>query len=177
MALCVEQCTSISCSNLQTNIRKLIDKDYPESSEEEIFVYTQEELKKFEIDGQSFEFVFIKNHLGGYRWFFICSKCKGKANKLFLPPKEALAHEQKYFCKRCHHLRNESVMMANNKLYKSVIKPLKRLREIEKKLEVGHLKGEKVQELLDEYEVLEKQMRATPEYRLYVFKKKKGMKV
>jgi hypothetical protein len=67
--------------------------------------------------------------------------------------------------------------MANNKLYKTVIRPLKRLRDIEKKLEVGHLKGDKVKELLDEYELLEKEMRSTPEYRLYVFKKKKGMKI
>jgi hypothetical protein len=177
MTLCVEQCTSISCNTLQTNIRKMIDKDYPDSTEEEIFNYTLEELKGFKINEQTFDYVFIKNQLGGFRWFFVCPKCKNKANKLFLPPKEALGREQKYHCKRCHHLRNESVIMANNKLYRTVLKPLKRLRDIEKKLEIGHLKGDKVKEFLDEYERLEKEMRTTPEYRLYIFKKKRGMKI
>lgn len=177
MGLCVEQCTSISCSTLQTNIRKMIDKEYPDSTEDEIFNYTQEELKKFQINDQVFEYMSLRNQLGGFRWFFICSNCKNKVNKLFLPPREAFTHEKKYYCKKCHHLKNESVLKANNKLYRTVLKPLKRLREIEKKLEIGHLKGDKVKELLDEYELLDKQMRTTPEYRLYLFKKKRGMKV
>jgi hypothetical protein len=176
-AVCVEHCSSIACNTLQTNIRKLINQNYPDSSEEEILDLTNEELKKFQINDQTFEFMHVKNQLGGYRWFFLCGKCKRKVNKLFLPPKEAFGFERKYFCKKCHKLRNESVIKANNKLYRSVLKPLKKLRDIEKKLEVGHLRDEKVKELLDEYDLLEKEMRASPEYRLYVFKKKRGMKI
>jgi superfamily II helicase len=155
----------------------MIDKEYPDSSSDEIFNYTQEELRKFQINGQIFEYIYMSNQLGGFRWFFICSKCKSKVNKLFLPPKEALGYDQKYYCKKCHKLKNESVIKANNKLYRSVLKPLKKLRDIEKKLEIGHLKPDKVKELLDEYDSLEKEMRSTPEYRLYVFKKKRGLKI
>ena len=38
-----------------------------------------------------------------------------------------------------------------------------------------HLRPEKIKELLDEYEALEQEMRETPEYRLYLFKKKKNL--
>lgn len=175
--VCVEHCRSISCSTLQTSIRKLINKNYPGSPKEDIFNLTQEELRKFDINGQTFVFTHVENQLGGYRWFFLCGRCNRKVNKLFLPPKEAVALEQKYFCKKCHRLKNESVLRANNKLYKTVLRPLKLLRDIEKKLEIGHLRAEKVKELLDEYDVLEKSMRDSPEYRLYVFKKKRGLKV
>jgi hypothetical protein len=68
-------------------------------------------------------------------------------------------------------------MKANNNIYKKVVKPLKRLREIEEKLEKGHLMKDKVQELLNEYDELEKQMKDTQEYRLYAFKKKRGIKI
>jgi nitrate/nitrite-specific signal transduction histidine kinase len=68
-------------------------------------------------------------------------------------------------------------MRANNTVYKKVVKPLKRLREIEEKLEKGHLTKGKVDELLNEYDALEKEMKDTHEYRLYAFKKKRGMKI
>jgi hypothetical protein len=178
MGLCVEQCTSISCSTLQSGIRRMINRDYPKSTEEDIFKYTQEELRKFEIGEQRFKFLSINNQLGGFRWFFLCPKCEQKVIKLFLPPRGTfLTHEQKYLCKKCHHLKNESALKANNKLYQTVLKPLKRLRDIEKKLEIGHLKEEKIDELLNEYAVIEDRMKATPEYRLYLFKKKRNLPV
>ena len=114
MNLCVEQCNSISCSDLQTSIRKIIKKEYPDSSIQETFEHTQEELKKFSIDGQYFEYSYYENQLGGYRWFFLCSKCHNKVNKLFLPPKVHTEFEQLYLCKNCHGLKNESVVRANN---------------------------------------------------------------
>lgn len=177
MQLCVEQCNSISCSDLQSNIRKIIRKDYPDSSTQETFEHTQEELNKFSIDGQYFEYFSYPNQLGGYRWFFLCGKCHNKVNKLFLPPSQYEGYERLYLCKKCHHINNESVVRANNTLYKTVLKPQRKLRVIEKKLEVGHLRPEKIRELLDEYEALEREMRETPEYRLYLFKKKKNLNV
>ena len=177
MQLMAEQCSSISCSDLQTNIRKMIRKDYPDSSIQETFEHTQEELNKFAIDGQHFEYSYYENQLGGYRWFFVCSKCHTKVNKLFLPPQHFEGYERLYLCKSCHHLKNESVIKANNNLYKTVLKPQRKLRAIEKKLEVGHLRPEKIKELLDEYESIERAIRETPEYRLYLFKKKRNLNV
>jgi hypothetical protein len=177
MKLVAEQCSIISASNLQKTIRKLIDQDDPTANEEEIFKYTEQEIQKFQVNNQSFFYTYIKNQLGGYRWFFLCEKCKQRVQKLFLPPENFPNYEHKYFCKKCHGLLNESVMKANNNLYKKVIKPLKRLREIETKLEKGHLQESKIEELLNEYDHIEQEMKTSPEYRLYAFKKKRGIKV
>ena len=65
--------------------------------------------------------------------------------------------------------------MGQNRIYRQVTKPLKRLKEIEKKLENGYLGSTKIKKLLDEYEAIESQMENTPEYRLYVFKKTRNM--
>lgn len=65
--------------------------------------------------------------------------------------------------------------MGQNKLYKKVTRPLKRMQEIRDKLERGHLTSKKIQELLDEYEKLEQEVKNCPEYRLYAFKKKQGI--
>ena len=62
--------------------------------------------------------------------------------------------------------------MGQNNMYQKVTRPLKRLKEIEDKIAHGHLKTDKVQDLLNEYESLEKQLKESPEFRLYSFKKK-----
>jgi hypothetical protein len=177
MRLVSEQCSVLSVNALQTAIRKIINKNYSGATEDEVFKYTQEELEKFTVNNQKFEYTHLPNRLGGYRWFFSCGKCKGRVSKLFLPPEGVPGYEHQYWCKECHGLHNESVMKANNNIYKKVVKPLKRLREIEEKLEKGHLMKDKVQELLNEYDELEKQMKDTQEYRLYAFKKKRGIKI
>ena len=177
MKAVVEQCTTINIGNLQTDIRKVINRDKPGSTEEEIYKFTEEELNKFRINNQSFKYTSIKNRLGGYRWFFLCEKCNNRALKLFLPPVTFQEYEHLFLCKACHKLLNESVMKANNNLYKKVIKPLRKLREIEEKLEKGHLQEKKIEELLNEYDRIEQEMKTTPEYRLYAFKKKRGIKV
>lgn len=171
----VEQCTSINIANLQKVVRKIVTAAFPDVPEEEKYNHTLDEFKKFQANDQSFEYLSIRNVMGGYRWFFVCPDCKQRASKLFLPPDHASAYEHTYKCKRCHKILNESVMKANNKLYKNVIRPLKHLRVIEQKLEKGHLTPSKVEELLDKYEELEKEMKKCQEYRLYVFKKKRGM--
>ena len=170
----VESCSSIRISDLQTKIRRLIDQEYPESSEEEIFNHTQNELRKFTVNGQTFEYHSRKNHLGGYRWFFVCPKCKHNVDKLILPPPEAKGRERLYLCKGCHRLRNQSAVLSNNSMYQKVTKPMKRMKEIEDKLAAGHLSMDKVKEYLDEYESLENGLKSTTEYRLYMFRKKRG---
>ena len=174
MQVTVESCTCICIHSLQKSIRKSVDKVHPNSSIEEIYEYTKDELDQFTINGQTFEYSFLKNHLGGHRWFFLCPQCKRKSSKLFLPPK-GLAKEFLYLCKMCHKLKNQSALMGQNNMYRKVTRPLKRMKEIEDKIGKGHLKQETVQGLLNEYENLEKQLKESPEYRLYIFKKKHNL--
>jgi hypothetical protein len=171
MQTTVENCTSVCVNNLQKAIKKMIDRDYPEASQDETYSYMLNELKKFSVNNQYFEYTAQINYLGGHRWFFLCPNCKNRANKLFLPPPTA-KKEKKYLCKTCHKLKNQSALMGQNNMYRKVTRPLKRLKEIEDKIAGGHLKADKVQDLLNEYEILEKQLKESPEFRLYSFKKK-----
>jgi len=174
MAITVENCTSICINALQRTIKKIIDRDYPNANTKEVHDFTQEELKRFSVNDQVFEYEALENYLGGYRWFFQCPKCKKRASKLFLPP-ESNKKEHKYLCKACHKLKNQSALSGQNNMYKKVTKPLKRMKEIEDKVSKGHLRSDKVQELLTEYDALEKTLRDTPEFRLYSFKKKHNL--
>ena len=172
MRLTVESCSLIQISDLQKRIRKIITREYPESTEEEVYKHTKGELDKFAVNGQVFEYHAQRNYLGGYRWFFVCPKCKNRVNKLVLPPEWAKGKEKKYLCKNCHNVKNQSVVMGQSTMYQKVTKPLKRMKEIEDKIAVGHLSMDKVKILLDEYDGLERELQSSPEYRLYMFKKK-----
>jgi len=171
----VECCSQILISDLQKRVRRLIQREYPESTEEEVYRYTLEEFRKFKVNEQTFEFSAQRNYLGGYRWFFICQRCHKKANKVILPPDWAAGKEKIYLCKTCHGVKNQSVVMGQSSMYQKVTKPLKRMKEIEDKIAVGHLSMDKVQTLLDEYDKLEAELKNAPEYRVYVFKKKHNL--
>ena len=171
----VENCTAISIGKLQKNIRKSIAIEYPDISLEETYVLLVKEFNEFTVNNQKFQYTSHPNKLGGQRWFFICPKCNKKAMKLLLPP-ESSNLENRYLCKKCHKLKNLSAMMGNNKLYRNVLKPMKKMKEIEQRIEKGYLNPDRVKVLLDEYDVLEKQMKSTPEFRLYRFKKIHGIK-
>lgn len=176
MKVLVEKCSMISISVLQKTIHKMIKRDFPDATVEETYEHINDELAKFSVNGQKFEYISMKNNLGGHRWFFVCPKCKKRSLKLFLPPEDSDL-EKKYLCKKCHRLVNQSTAMGRNKLYKSVFRPLKKLKKIAATLETGYLNPEKAQSLLDEYEALEKKMMQTPEYRLYAFRKKRENKL
>ena len=172
MQVTVESCTSININTLQKTIKRELNKDYPDSNQDEIYIYTLKELKKFSVEGQTFKYEAITNYLGGYRWFFLCPKCGVRATKLFLPPEDILTKENKYLCKKCHKLKNQSAIAGQNSIYKKVTRPLKRMRLIENKIGRGHLTSEKVQALLEEYNDIENKLKNSPEFRLYSFKKK-----
>lgn len=174
MRVTVESCHQLRISDLQTRIRKIILRDWPESTEEEVYNHTLEELKKFTTNDQTFEYEAQRNYLGGYRWYFLCPKCKKRVNRMILPP-EGTSFEMKYLCKVCHGIRNTSVVMGQSAMYTKVTRPLKRMKEIEDRIAAGHLPMDKAKELMDEYDLLEGQLKAEPEYRLYMFKKRHGM--
>lgn len=176
MAILVEKCSLIAINVLQKTIKKIINRDYPDSSDQETYEYMKRELEKFSVNDQKFKYMSLKNHLGGHRWFFLCPKCENRANKLFLPP-EGSGLENMYLCKNCHGLTNQSTAMGRNKLYKTVLRPLKRLKKLAETLEKGYLLPDKAKALLDEYEALEKQMMQTTEFRLYTFRKKRENKL
>jgi len=175
MRLTAEACSQINITDLQKKVRKVITRDYPESTEEEIYSHMANELKKFVVNGQAFEYSSQRTYLGGYRWYFICPKCKKRSNKLLLPPETLKDHEQLYQCKICHGIRNRSTSIGQSTLYQTVTKPLRRMKQIEDKIAIGHLTMDKVQDLLDEYETIEKGLKTSPEYRLYMFKRKHNM--
>ena len=172
MQLTVEQCYSVCVNPLQKSIKETVEKNNPGCSKEEMRNLIYKELKDFSVNEQYFEYTSINNFLGGYRWFFVCPKCKNRATKLFLPPTEAKNREQRYLCKNCHKLKNQSAIQGQNSMYKKVTRPIKRMKEIEDKIARGHLRPEKIQKLLDEHERLERDLKASPEYRLFSFKKK-----
>jgi hypothetical protein len=181
MQITIELCTCVSISALQTAIKKVVTKDYPDSTEQENYDHTLAELKKFTINDQYFDYVAIKNYMGGYRWFFVCPKCKKRAGKLFLPPygtslrKNAKHREHLFLCKDCHKLKNQSAIANQSKIYKNVTKPLKRLKFIEDRIAKGHIRPDGIKELLDEHESIEKGLKESQEFRLYSFKKKHNL--
>jgi len=174
MQLTVEACSQVCINPLQKTIRRIVNRDYPESTLKEIYEYVLKELQKFTVNDQYFEYEAIDNFLGGYRWFFLCPKCGKRVSKLFLPP-EGSRREQKYLCKSCHKLKNQSALSGQNNMYRKVTRPLKKMKEIENRIAKGHLRPAKTQQLLDQYEELEKELKGSPEYRLYSFKKKHNL--
>jgi hypothetical protein len=187
-----ESTTSFVFSELFLNLKKDLKEKYSKLSDEQIkSIYpeaTEEQLKnknlipeeilykmmcislkKFTLNDQTFEYSARKNYLGGYRWYVLCPKCKTKCLKLFLPNKYE-EKEQLYLCKECHELKNSSLLEGSTKEYKKVLKPLKKLESIKIKLLKKNMRPEKAEELLLEYEKIERELAPSIEYRLWKFK-------
>jgi hypothetical protein len=172
MKLLVEQCSVLDISALQRSISKDIRENYPDITQEEKLEIILHELDMFRVGEQSFNYTHKENFLGGYRWAFLCPKCNREARKLFLPPIEKSDHEHRYLCRICHNLINESNCPQTRKMYTKVFRPLRKLQEIESKLEKGYLQPSKVEALLNEYDAIEAEMKKSVEYRLYSFRKR-----
>ena len=127
-------------------------------------------LKKFTLNNQIFEYSFRKNHLGGYRWYVLCPKCKATCLKLYLPNKFK-DREQLYLCKDCHDLKNSSSLLGATNRYKKVVRPLKRLEAIKTALLKRNIQAGTAKDLLLEYEMIERELNASPEYRLWKFQR------
>jgi len=136
-----------------------------------INVMIQKSLRKFILNGQEFEYSFKRNYLGGYRWYVLCPKCKTPCLKLYLP-NNFKDREQLYLCKKCHDLKNSSSLLGATNRYKKVIKPLKRLEAIKATLLKTKLSSDRAKDLLLEYEQIERELAACPEFRLWEFQKK-----
>jgi len=125
-------------------------------------------LNSFTLNGQKFTFSSVSVGLGGYRFFVNCPRCGSKRLILYLP-KGYTSHEQQYLCVKCHNLRMFSKQNFSTTRYKKVVRPLKRMQRIKKKLLERYLKPEDSTKLLEEYEMLEKTLKNSPDYRLWKF--------
>lgn len=172
--LACEKTTSFSFLTLIKKVKAQIKKKNPDFSVEQVHEKIGEELKEFTLNEQRFEYEKIRNHLGGYRWYVICPRCGNSAQKLYLPSNHP-NREQRYLCMNCHRLKNASSLYGATNKYKKVFKPLKRMDKIKTLLLKRGITTERARELLDEYERLERELKVSPEYRLWEFRKKNKM--
>lgn len=172
--MAAEAATVFIFSELATKIKNETRKRYPDLSDEKVKDLVLQSLKKFTLNDQNFEFVCSSNYLGGYRWYVICPKCGKQCIKLYLP-QNFPGRDQKYYCKECHELRNSSTLMGATKKYKKVTRPLKKLEALKQKILRKGLSASRSKTLLDEYERLERELKTSPEYRLWEFKNKHSL--
>ena len=167
-----ENSISFNFNNLLKKIKKHIKEFDPEATSDQINEEIGKSLKGFTINEQTFEYATSPNTLGGVRWFVLCPKCGKKCLKLYLP--KIKDREPKYLCKGCHKLKPSSILLGQTKKYKNITRPLKRLEQIKKKLLRRNISIKEGEELLEEYDRIEKKLMNSPEYRLWMFKKEHG---
>jgi len=170
--IATESAVSFNFSKLVKKIKNHIKKVLPKASPEEVSEKIGENLKIFTINNQYFEYSNIPNELGGVRWFVLCPRCKKNSLKLFLP--KVIDRDQLYLCKACHKLKPYSMLLGNRKKYKEITRPLKRLEYIKKKLLKKNLSIDEAENLMEEYEEIEKKLGNSKEYRLWKFKREHG---
>jgi len=171
----IEMCVCLNFQRLISNVRdgviaKTGKQGGPEYREE-----IRRNLELFEMNGQKFKYFFSEKGFGGGSWFVICPKCGKPKNRLYLPNKFD-DREQLYLCQDCHLLRPLCVMSGKSTTYRKIIKPLKRMQAIKEMITNRKLSTERSARLVDEYEKLEKDLKASKEYRVWKFKTEHGIK-
>lgn len=165
-----ESTICLNFSDLTKKLKANILDRYPDIDTERFADLMSRSLEKFSINKQFFEYTRASNNFGGYRWYINCPECGTPVMKLYLPSGFE-DRKQLYLCKKCHRLRNASVILGRSKKYENILKPLKRLETIRNKLTKKGLSAKKAKPLIEEYERIEKELANSPEYRLYKFKK------
>jgi len=156
--------------NVRSEVRTRVDRGKePERYRAEILAG----LEAYEVNGQRFKYSTVPNRLGGVRWYVRCPKCDSRTMKLFLPTRYP-DREQRYLCAKCHRLQQTSLVKGKSKKYKTIIRPLKRMQKLKDMLMNTHLTPDEAKPLIDEYENLSKNLKNTPEYRLWKFKMEHG---
>jgi hypothetical protein len=113
-----------------------------------------------------------------YRDNHICQSCKKKnliLNIHHLVSRKTGGNRPENLitlCKKCHDLKNSSSLLGATNRYKKVLKPLKRLETIKAILLKTKMSSDKAKALLLEYEQIERELAASPEFRLWEFQKK-----
>lgn len=172
----IESAACFNFSNLVKKIKQKLQKDNPNIVQEELLEKILKNIRTFELNNQTFDFIYLTNQLGGYKWYVKCPKCGRTGYKLYLPQNDGV-REHKYYCKKCHKLKNISALMGASKKYKKVYKPLKKLEKIRAMLLRKSMTPIKAQPLLDAYDRIEKELASSPEYRLWKFQKEHAKNV
>jgi hypothetical protein len=167
--IATESAVAFNFLNLVKKIRAHLKELFPNASGDALTVKIGISLNEFTINNQLFKYTSLPNGFGGSRWYVLCPRCGKRSSKLYLP--KARDREPLYLCNVCHKLKPSSLLLGNQKKYKEITKPLKRLESIKKRLLKKTLSTKVAGELLDEYTKLEKQLADTPEYKLWKFKK------
>ena len=159
----IETANCLDMNRLIGAIKEGIAKASPSTDPEGVRTAITANLEKFSVNEQKFEFTSIPNRLGGNSWMILCPKCSRRVIKLYLPTADG--KEQKYQCKECHMLRPPSALYGPTRRYREMVRPLRRMERIKEILNGSSLSEIKTRELLDEYEGLEKDVRASTFYR------------
>ena len=174
--LSVESTTCFNFYNLLSKVKKNLQTRFPEIKGDPFIQLMYKSLKTFKLGEQIFEYSFLRNNLGGVKWYIKCPKCGRDSYKLYLPTKSN-DREQSYLSMKCHKLKHASSILGNSKRYLKVVKPLKELEKIRAKLLKRNISNDKAKELLDEYERIEKELASSSEYRLWRFQKEHGVQL
>ena len=170
----VESAHCLKVQNIVNAIKtSALDKN-PDMSADNLQNLVGEQISSFKINNQEFKFSSSKNHLGGHRWYIHCPECGKKSLKLYKPEDEEGAEETKpYLCKECHNLKSPSSLHGPTRMYREVIRPLRRMKQIRERLD-RPISSKKAAALVEEYEKLEKQLRESDQYKIYKFKVRNG---
>lgn len=168
-----ESAKCFSFSNLIGKVKTELKEKHPGISNEILFGLVTKSLSTFKLNGQTFEYSSQDNYLGGNRWYIKCPMCGDKCLKLFLPD-NLEGRQPLYACKECHKLKNTSAILGTTSKYLNVIKPLKRLEGLKKQLLKKTMKPWRAQELIEEYERIERSLESSPEYRHWKFQQRFG---
>jgi len=167
----IDTAKCFSFSNLINKVKTELKKKNPNISDDAFVDLMNRSLSTFRLNGQSFTYEIQKNHLGGFRWYINCPKCNTKSLKLYLPD-TIEDREHIYACKKCHHLKNTSALMGATNKYQKVVKPLKRLEALKIQLMKKSMTPARAQVLIDEYELIERSLESSKEYRHWKFQQR-----
>ena len=160
-----EDADCLDVNRLVAVIKRTILKKFKGLNADEVRARVGFNLEAFRIEDQSFKFTSLANKQGGVRWMVFCPKCGSRVVKLYLPKSVSEGVESKYFCKNCHNLRPPSALYGPTRRYKELIRPQRRMEKIKTKLRSTNLSNARTEELLNEYDKLDEQVRNSTFYR------------
>jgi len=167
----VESAHCLKVQNIVNAIKDSASEKNPDISSDDLQTIVKGQIKNFQIHKQKFKFSSTENHLGGNRWYMHCPECDRKSLKLYKPDNGE--ESEKYLCKDCHNLKSPSSLHGPTKMYREVIRPLRRMKKIREMLD-RPISSKKATTLVEEYEGLERHLKSSDQYKIYKFKVRNG---
>ena len=167
----VESAYCLKVQNIVSAIKDSATEKNPGINADDLQLVVKNQISNFQIHGQKFKCSSSENHLGGSRWYVHCPECDKKSLKLYKP--EGGSDKDLYLCKDCHNLKSPSSLHGPTKMYREVIRPLRRMKKIRETLD-RPISSKKATSLVEEYEALEKHLKNSDQYKIYKFKVRNG---